>query len=82
MRRRTGDDVGAAPPFELVDYRAWCAGRGLRLYGDPENPETMRAAVAQWEAWERLRREWADAHGVDECDLGGTDSAPFDSEAI
>ena len=40
MRRRTGDDVGAAPPFELVDYRAWCAGRGLRLYGDPGNPET------------------------------------------
>jgi type I restriction enzyme M protein len=40
------------------------------------------AAVSQWALWEQLRMEWAQAHGVDEGDLGGTDSAPFDIDAI
>lgn len=82
MKRRVDESAPAEPPAELVDYRAWCAGRGLRPYGDPENPETMRAAVAQWAVWERLRRDWAAAHGVDECDLGGTGCAPWDEGMV
>jgi hypothetical protein len=74
MRRRVEEESDTVPA-ELVDYPLWCRSRGLRPYGD-------RAAVAQWDVWEEQRREWADAHGVDECDLGGTASAPFDIDAI
>jgi len=75
MRQRVGRDAAAVPPAELVDYPLWCRSRGLRPYGDP-------AAVSQWALWEQLRMEWCQAHGVDEGDLGGTDSAPFDIDAI
>jgi hypothetical protein len=81
MRRRV-EESDTVPPPELINYPLWCRSRGLRPYGDPGNPETMRAAVAQWDDWEEQRREWADAHGVDEGDLGGTVSAPFDIDLI
>jgi hypothetical protein len=51
-------------------------------FGHSGDPVSMRKAVAQWKAWEESRMEWAQAHGVDECDLGGADSAPFDIDAI
>jgi hypothetical protein len=75
-------ESGAVPPPELLDYPLWCRSRGLRPYGDPGNPETMRAAVVQWEVWEELRTEWCQQSGFDECDLGGTVSAPFDIDSI
>jgi hypothetical protein len=70
------------PPAELLDYRQWCRGQGLAPYGVPGDPVSMRCAAAQWKDWEQLRTEWAAARDVDECDLGGTDSAPFDIDAI
>ena len=81
MKRR-GESAPPEPPAELLDYRTWCRSRGLAPFGNPKDLVSMRAAVAQWEVWERLRCEWAAAHGVDECDLGGTGSAPFDPDAI
>jgi hypothetical protein len=33
-----------------------------------DDPVSMRAAVAQWDAWMQLEREWAAAHGTDEDD--------------
>jgi hypothetical protein len=82
VKRRVDESAPAEPPAELLDYRAWCRERGLAPFGHTADLASMRAAVAQWSTWEQLRREWAAAHGVDEGDLGGTDSAPFDIDAI
>jgi hypothetical protein len=43
---------------------------------------SMRAAVAQWDVWSQLRREWARAHGLDvDCmDLAG--DAPWDPSRL
>lgn len=83
MRRRPDElDAASVPPLEFTDYRLWCANRGVVPFGNPADLVSMRAAVSQWQAWERLRTEWAQAHGVDEGDLGGGDDAPFDVDAI
>jgi hypothetical protein len=82
VKRRVEDDTAATPPAELVDYRAWCRGRGLEPFGHTADLVSMRAAVSQWGTWEQLRREWAAAHGVDEGDLGGGGDAPFDVDAL
>ncbi len=81
MKRRV-EETGVVPPAELLDYRAWCRERGLEPFGHTADLVSMRAAVAQWGTWEQLRREWAASHGVDEVDLGGSDDAPFDVDAI
>jgi hypothetical protein len=82
VKRRVESDP-TIPPAELVDYRAWCAGRGLPPYGDPGDRESMKAAVGQWEVWERLRAEWAAAHGMAEVDLPTSGcGTPFDIDLI
>ena len=70
------------PPTELVDYPAWCRSRELEPFGDPDDLDSMRCALVQWDVWELRRREWAAAHGVDEDELGGLDSAPWDPDLI
>jgi hypothetical protein len=83
VKRRVDDDDVAVPPAELTDYRAWCAGRRLEPFGIPDNTESLRAAAGQWYAWERLRAEWAAAHGMDEMDLPTSGcGAPFDPDLI
>jgi hypothetical protein len=68
-----------APPVELVDYRAWAAGRGLPAYGDPDDPESLRAAVVRWKIWRDERAAWCAQRGVDEWDvLGPRGAAPVD----
>jgi len=59
VKRRVEEFGVAVPPAELVDYRRWCASRGVAPFGVPDDPVSMRAAVAQWAVWEQLRREWA-----------------------
>jgi hypothetical protein len=84
VKRREDESGIAVPPPGLLDYRAWCRERGLAPFGHTADLASMRAAVAQWDVWERLRREWASAHGVDEDDpvLDWHGSAPFDWDAI
>ena len=83
MRRRPESAPAAEPPAELIDYRCWCAGRGVAPYGNPADLVSMRAAASQWYAWERERAEWAAAHGMDEMDLPTSGcSAPFDPDLI
>jgi hypothetical protein len=82
VKRRVEPDIPPTPPAELTDYPAWCRERGLAPFGHTADLVSMRAAVSQWKVWEQLRTEWAQAHGVDEGDLGGADSAPFDIDAI
>ena len=73
MRRRVADDT--VPPAELVDYRRWCADRGLAPFGHDLAP-------AQWGTWEEQRRQWAAAHGLTEDDLGGVGDQPWDESLI
>jgi hypothetical protein len=80
--KRRDESAPAEPPAELLDYRAWCRERGLAPFGHSADLASMRAAASQWKVWEQLRTEWAQAHGVDEGDLGGGDDAPFDVDAI
>lgn len=82
MKRHVVESDTAVPPPELTDYRRWCAGQGVAPYGNSADPVSMRCAAAQWKAWEQLRTEWAAARDVDEGDLGGAGSAPFDIDAI
>jgi hypothetical protein len=84
VKRRADESASAEPPAELLDYRAWCRGRGLAPFGHTADLVSMRAAVVQWDVWEEQRREWAVAHGVDEGDpvLDWHGSAPFDVDAI
>ncbi|MDT5347038.1 MAG: hypothetical protein QOH91_325 [Mycobacterium sp.] len=82
MREREQAAAAIPTPRGLLDYRVWCAERGVAPYGSAADQVSMRAAVDQWGTWERLRREWAAAHGVDEDDLGGGGDAPFDVDAI
>ncbi|MGO8848546.1 MAG: hypothetical protein ACLP75_28355 [Mycobacterium sp.] len=42
----------------------------------------MRDAVARWDVWVLQRREWAQAHGVDEDALKMTGNQPWDEAAI
>ena len=82
MRRRV-EESGGSPPLEVTDYRAWCADRGVRPFGNPDDLESMRTAVAQWDVWEQLRREWADRHGIDEDDLDLVDGGqPWNEDLI
>jgi hypothetical protein len=81
VKRRVESDP--TPPAELTDYPAWCRSRGLAPFGNPKDLPSMRAAVDQWNAWERLRAEWAAAHGVDEGDMESVGlTAPFDPDLI
>jgi hypothetical protein len=82
MRQRVGRDAPAVPPVGLLDYRVWCAGRGLRPFGVGGDPVSLRAAYAQWVIWEEQRCEWATTHGVDEDDpvLDWHGSAPWDPD--
>ncbi len=43
---------------------------------------SMRDAVARWDVWVLQRREWAQAHGVDEDALKMTGNQPWDEAAI
>jgi hypothetical protein len=71
------------PPPELIDYRLWCADRGLAPFGVPGDPVSMRVAASQWYAWERERAEWAAARGMVEMDLPTSGcGAPFDPDLI
>jgi hypothetical protein len=65
MRRRVEESDASVPPVELVDYKRWCADRGLTPFGVGGDPVSLRAADAQWVTWAEQRREWAAAHGVD-----------------
>jgi hypothetical protein len=81
--KRRIEPATSPTPLEITDYRAWCAGQGLRPFGHSADPESMRAAVSNWKAWGQFRTEWALAHGVDEGDLETVGrSAPFDIDLI
>ena len=91
QRRDGGDEAGVVvPPAELVDYGRWCADRGVAPYGVPGDPLSMRAAVAGWDVWSQLRREWVTANGVADirwlvqessCDMVGHPDCPAASMA-
>jgi hypothetical protein len=84
MRRRVEESGVSVPPPGLVDYKRWCADRGLTPFGVGGDVVSLRAAYAQWVIWEEQRREWAAARGVDEdapvLDWHG--SAPFDPDVL
>jgi hypothetical protein len=84
MRRlRTFPDGGAVPPPELLNYIVWCASRGLAPFGIADDMASLRAAYAQWEAWEAEREMWAAAHGCKGDDLDMHDEgegAPFNPD--
>jgi hypothetical protein len=72
--KRRVEESGTVPPIELTDYQAWSLSRGLAPFGHP-------SAVAQCRAWQEERREWAQAHGLDDLDMG-PGPWPFDAEMI
>jgi hypothetical protein len=84
MRRRTFPGGGAVPPPELLNYVGWCASRGLAPFAIADDRASLRAASAQWEAWEAEREVWAAAHGcvADDLPMDGDESAPFDPDSI
>lgn len=76
MRRHPRPDRVVLVPAELVDYRVWCANRGLTpfgVYGTPEGD----VAVDQHRQYLAARCAWADAHGVDEQDMDFKGHSPF-----
>jgi hypothetical protein len=82
VRRREDEPGVALPPAELTDYPACCGSRGLEPFGVPDDLASMRAAVTRWRTWCDEREAWAIAHGVDEDELGGLGSEPWDPGAI
>ena len=82
MRRRVVADDTGVRPAELVDYRRWCADRGLAPFGDPDDPVSMRDAALRWDAWMGQRRAWAFRNGVDEGELPMPDCAPWNEGLI
>jgi hypothetical protein len=82
VRRREDESGAVVPPAELIDYRRWCAGRGLVPFGVGGDAVSLRRAAAQWEAWGEQRREWAQARGIDEGDLEMVGPAPFDPDLV
>ncbi len=78
MRRRKPQGP-RPPPAELTDYKLWCAGRGLRPFGDPDDRSSMRAAVARHRAWRDERAAWCAARGFDDvfAAFGPMGSAPY-----
>lgn len=83
MRRRDDDDPDVLVlPAELVDYRVWCANRGVVAFGLAGTP-AGNVAAGQHRIYMQARREWADAHGLDEEeDMESEGPAPFDLSAI
>jgi hypothetical protein len=82
MRRRVEESDASVPPAELVDYKRWCADRGLTPFGIGGDVVSLRVAYGQFVAWEEQRREWAVAHGIDEGDLEMVGPAPFDPDLV
>jgi hypothetical protein len=73
--------MSVAAPVELVDYRVWCANRGLVAFG-LAGTTAGDVAAGQHRVYMQERQEWAGAHGFDEDDLDLVGPAPFDLSAI
>jgi hypothetical protein len=69
-------------PDELVSYEVWCEARGLAPFGVGGDVVSLRAAWAQWEAWEAARDVWAAAHGceADDVDMVDEGGGPFNPD--
>jgi hypothetical protein len=80
VRRRADGSAPPVPPVWLLDYRVWCAGRGLAPFGVGGDAASLRAAVVRWRTWCDEREAWAAEHGISEDELEMVGPAPFDPD--